>query len=228
MGENLSEPFRKKIGVETGKLLILSGLTCFHMVTDINQLDLNARYTFADYLKWAFKERVELIRGKIFRMSPAPSLWHQRLARRLLVHIDLFLEKQSCEVFIAPFDVRLPVSHPQNPGRTDTVVQPDLCVVCDPAKLDERGCFGAPDLIVEILSPGNTKKEMSGKFELYQSAGVQEYWIVDPEHQFVLKYTLDEAGKFVTHRPFTTEEEMESDVLPGLQLSVAALFEVKD
>jgi Uma2 family endonuclease len=142
------------------------------MITDISQLDPKGYYTYQDYLSWHFKERVELLLGRIFKISPAPSMRHQQISRNLTVELHSQLKVKGCQVFAAPFDVRLPVSRQK--GTADTVVQPDLCVICDPNNIDERGCKGAPDLVVEILSPGNTRKEMKEKFELYEASLVQE------------------------------------------------------
>ncbi len=150
-------------------------------ISDINQLDMNGLYTYADYLTWTFKERVELIKGKIFRMSPAPSTIHQIVALNLAVELRVFLKKKKCKAFVAPFDVRLAKN--KSSSSIKTVVQPDVCVVCDHSKLDKRGCLGAPDLVVEILSPANNEVELSYKFDLYESNGVKEYWIVYPFEQ---------------------------------------------
>lgn len=198
------------------------------MITDINALDPHARYTFADYLQWAFAERVELIRGRLMRMSPAPNTWHQRLVGRFYIAFHESLGNGPCEVFLAPFDVRLPAPGHQRSGmHADTVVQPDLCVVCDPTLLDERGCCGAPDLIVEILSPGNSRKELSAKFDLYESSGVREYWIADPDHQHILAYTLSNEGSYSGSRPYTTSDTLQSVILPGFSLEVSKLFQGK-
>ena len=104
------------------------------------------------------------------------------------------------------------------------VVQPDICVVCDITKLDDRGCSGAPELIVEILSPGNTKKEMKYKFELYEAEGVQEYWIVDPTEKVILQYIL-ENNQFTNHRPLIEEDTIQSTVLQGFTLPLSNIFE---
>ena len=134
------------------------------MVTHFKDLDLSKKYTYADYLTWQFQERVELIRGRIFKMSPAPNRKHQRISRDILVELTLFLRKKSCEVYNAPFDVRLPLPIDKRTNdKIDTVIQPDIAVICDTSKLDKQGCIGAPDIIVEILSPGNTKREMKEK-----------------------------------------------------------------
>ena len=140
-------------------------------VTNINQLDIaNGFYTYADYLLWKFEERLELIKGKIFRMSPAPAIAHQRVSRKLSGELYNFFKGKTCELFTAPFDVVLPNAH----GKEDSVVQPDLCVVCAPEKLaDGKCCVGAPDLVIEILSPHNSMRDLDMKFHLYEEAGEQ-------------------------------------------------------
>ncbi len=140
-------------------------------MSNFHQLDLNKSYTYADYLQWKFEERLELIKGKIFKMSPAPSMRHQRISGHIYREISWFLKGRTCQIFSAPFDVRLSKKG-SNDSEITTVVQPDICVICDESKLDERGCLGAPDIVVEILSPGNTKKEMRNKFQLYQESSV--------------------------------------------------------
>ena len=198
----------------------MDGLSYFEhsMITDINQLDFNKRYTYADYLTWQFKERVELLRGRIFRMSPAPNRRHQRILSNLFSPIYIMLEKNQCEVYPAPFDVVL------SKNGLDTVVQPDISVICDRDKLTELGCTGAPDIIIEILSPGNTRKEMKEKFELYEENGVKEYWIADPERSSISIYSLSREGKYVGSKPFVGEECVESDVLKEFSLTMDTVF----
>ena len=141
------------------------------MITSIHQLDYKKKYTYGDYILWQFQERVELLKGYLFPMA-APNVRHQQVSLNLTLVLGNFLEKSHCQLFSAPFDVRLPLPPNRVKGnKIDTVVQPDLCVICDTNKLDKQGCIGAPDLIVEILSPGNSKREMKDKFELYQEAG---------------------------------------------------------
>ena len=144
------------------------------MITSLDQLDLNKKYTYADYMSWQFQERVELIKGRIFKMAPAPNRKHQEISGNLVHFISTFLWKKKCKFYHAPFDVRLIKEG------NDTVVQPDICVVCDLSKLDKQGCNGAPDLVVEILSSGNNRKELKEKFLLYEINGVQEYWLINP------------------------------------------------
>ena len=152
-------------------------------------------YTYADYLKWKFEERRELFRGKIFKLS-APNTRHQIVSMKLRLRSGGFLEKHPCFVFVAPFDVRLPVKNRKKDNEITTVVQPDLGIVCDRSKIDQRGCCGAPDLVVEILSPGNSQKEVQLKFELYEEAGVTEYWIINPVEENIVAFILNEDGKF--------------------------------
>ncbi|MEM7514039.1 MAG: Uma2 family endonuclease, partial [Bacteroidota bacterium] len=133
-------------------------------ITSINQLDLTKTYTYADYLTWVFQDRLELLKGKIALMSPAPNSGHQQISMNLTRPMVNYFYKSTCQFFAAPFDVRLPQNGENENSKIYTVVQPDLCVICDPSKIDDRGCLGAPDLVVEILSPGNTQKEMNEKF----------------------------------------------------------------
>jgi len=192
------------------------------IITDLSQLDPKGSYTYNDYLLWQFKDRVELIRGSLFQMSPAPNLAHQQISREVSRIVFNFFHNKNCQAFAAPFDVRLPVSPKK--GQDTTVVQPDLCVVCDPAKLDEHGCSGAPDLVVEILSPGNSTKEMREKYRVYEEAGVREYWIVNPAEKVVLVYLLNEAGIFIGLAPVTEEDPLRSVIFPELVINLKEVF----
>jgi Uma2 family endonuclease len=191
-------------------------------VMEYSQLDLDGTYSYIDYLRWHFKERVELIRGKIMKMSPAPNVRHQSLISNMSGLFYNHFHKQSCLYFIAPFDVRLPIANLRN-GKENTVVQPDLCIICDLSKLDHQGCAGAPDLVVEILSPGNSNHEMKTKFDLYQESGVKEYWIVETEKRLVFVYHL-QNGKFIGLQPFTEGMEVKSQLFPDLNIPVSELF----
>lgn len=190
-------------------------------ITELSQLDLNKTYSYFDYLTWKFQERVELYKGKIFEMSPAPSSRHQRLSADIGFDLQTYLKGKPCQMFYAPFDVRLKKN--SNDKENITVVQPDICIICDATKIDERGCNGAPELIVEILSPGNSKKEMKLKFELYEEAGVLEYWIIDPEKEMVLQYVL-ENGVFTNHRPLISDDVLTSKVLEVFTLDLSKIF----
>lgn len=180
-------------------------------------------YTYADYLSWDMEEMVELIKGKVFKKAaPAPRRIHQWLAGNLLTEINQFLKGKKCQAYIAPFDVRLPVKSKRD-DKIYTVVQPDICVVCDPAKLDDRGCIGAPDLVVEVLSPGNKQLELQHKFEVYESSGIKEYWIVDPESQTLLVYTLKD-DKYQASRLMTSGDKVKSSVLKNFELDLGEFF----
>jgi Uma2 family endonuclease len=185
-------------------------------------LDLNKVYTYADYYSWKFEERIELIKGKIFKMSPAPNRLHQELAGDIYNKLKNFLNKKECKVYIAPFDVRLPNQSAAD-AKIYTVLQPDVCVVCDHSKLDSRGCIGAPDIVVEVLSPGNNAKEMKNKYEMYEAAGVMEYWVVSPQNQTFLIHTLHE-GKFQLSPVKVPGDVVTSAVLPGFSIDLAELF----
>ncbi len=191
----------------------------------VEEPDLSLSYTYADYLKWDLPDMVELIRGKVYKMSPAPSSTHQRISGSLFFAIRNFLGKNRCEVFSAPFDVRLP-----RKGKTDkeivTVVQPDLCVICDPSKIDERGCLGAPDWILEILSKHTSSKDLREKFEVYEEAGVQEYWVVHPTEETVLVYTLNTSGNYEgILKPYIRTDKITSSSLSGLTIDLKEIFD---
>jgi Uma2 family endonuclease len=191
-------------------------------ITRLDQLDLTRQYSYADYLHWQIADRLELIRGYIWPMA-APNRRHQGISGNLHLDIGNHLRGKTCKVYQAPFDVRLPVPNPKT-GEIYTVVQPDLCVVCDPAKLDEAGCNGAPDWVIEILSKGNSKKEMRDKLSVYEEAGVGEYWIVQPEYDTVLVYTLTEAGHYSGARLVYDDETLTSRTLPDLTIDLAGVF----
>jgi Uma2 family endonuclease len=203
-------------------------------VSQFNDLDLSATYSYANYLRWTFDERLELIKGKIFKMSPAPTRTHQKVSMEISRNLANHLKGQNCEVYTAPFDVRLPrknklspsasPSRPMNDKDIITVVQPDICVICDPSKLDDRGCVGAPDIVVEILSRGNSRKELHHKYEVYEESGVKEYWIVWPEHKTFMKYALDNKGKYQPSRVMTLGDEVTTPVLPGFILRLDEVF----
>lgn len=195
------------------------------VITNINKLNLKGSYTYADYLTWNFKERLELFRGKIFKMSPAPNRNHQTISARIHLIFANAFKNNFCNVYYAPFDVRL-VKTKTKDDKVITVVQPDLCIICDENKLDDRGCNGAPDLVVEILSPGNTQKEMGIKFDLYEENEVKEYWLVDPSEKTVLIYTLQNK-KYVGLKPFIIEDVLKSPLFPTLKFKVKDIFSSK-
>jgi Uma2 family endonuclease len=192
----------------------------------IEEPDLSGTYTYSDYLAWQWTEMAELIRGKIYKMSPAPGSMHQKVSMRLTLKIGNFLEGKKCQLFSAPFDVRLPLSSQQSSDKEiTTVVQPDLCVVCDPSKIDDRGCLGPPDWIIEILSMHTSAKDLREKFEVYQDSGVQEYWVVHPQEQTVLVYTRNAKGKYEGMlTPYIRADRLAPVTLPGLIVNLAEVF----
>ena len=151
-----------------------------------------ARYTFADALEWPEEERIELIDGNPVMMAP-PKRIHQEVSREIVRQISNYLLGKKCRVYPAPFAVRLFEQAGDHPEDVDTMLEPDITVVCDPDKLDDVGCKGAPDMVIEILSPSTAKHDRNTKFRLYQRAGVREYWIVDPDTKTVQVHLLEEG-----------------------------------
>lgn len=194
-------------------------------ITSLSQLDPQASYTYADYLTWKFQERVELLRGKLRQMA-VPNRTHQRISGKLQRSFSNALWKSPCEVYAAPFDVRLTRFSKLQNKEVSTVVQPDLCVICDPEKLDAQGCIGVPDLVIEILSPGNSRTEMKDKFELYEEAGVREYWMVHPEEHSVQIYRLNENGQYIGLRPYVDGDTVTTPIVPNMEVLLAEVFDV--
>nr|MBI1231784.1 Uma2 family endonuclease [Cytophagales bacterium] len=190
----------------------------------VNEPDLSyGEHTYADYLSWDIEETVELIKGKVFkRGAAAPSRIHQRLTGNLFTELNLFLKGKTCQAYTAPFDVRLPVKSKKD-DKIYTVVQPDICVVCDLGKLDDRGCIGAPDLVVEVLSPGNKQLELQHKYEVYEESGVKEYWLMDALGQTLLIYTLV-RGKYQSSRLLTSGDKAKSSAVVGFELDLEPFF----
>jgi Uma2 family endonuclease len=187
------------------------------------------RYTYADYLGWNDDVRRELIDGSIYALS-APLLRHARITMDLGTRINVFIQKRKskvqgkCEVFHAPFDVRLSLTGETADDKIDTVVQPDICVICDPAKLDYRGCLGAPDLIVEVLSPGIAERDLNEKFHLYEATGVREYWIICPEEKILKVFILQEYGKYGDCITYEKTDEAPVHIFGGLKIDLKKLF----
>ena len=196
-------------------------------ITQLSQLDLTASYSYADYLTWQLNETVELIKGKIQLMSPAPNVKHQRLSIYLSSRLFYYFENKACQVFSAPFDVRLydrTKSLLVNKEIT-TVVQPDICVICDNSKLDEQGCNGAPDWIIEILSKGNSKKEVKIKHALYAESGVKEYWLVFPYEEVVQQFVLnDENNSYQLVNSYAGDDVAVPYLFADLAIDLSVLF----
>jgi Uma2 family endonuclease len=188
-------------------------------------------FTYADYLTWNFKERIELIRGKIFKMSPAPSVPHQKISVKIENEFAFFLKGKSCQMLHAPVDVKLKGKPFKKKKLRDdeifTVVQPDIIVVCDKEKLNDiRSIDGAPELIVEILSPGNTKTETKYKLDLYEENGVLEYWVVYPEYKQIHVFILNKDEKYTKPVIYESGENISSVVLKGLSIPTDEIFKL--
>lgn len=190
------------------------------IIYNFSDLDLTKTYSYSDYLMWQFQERVELIKGFIMKMSPAPSMSHQKVSNNLSGCFYENFKRKPCSVFQAPFDVRLPI---KTAKKDSTVVQPDLCIICDESKLDEKGCNGSPDLMVEIISPNNSKHDIHTKFNLYKEAGVIEYWIIEPYDKILLVYTLKD-NEYIGLPPQTEGENIKSPLFPDLQIALEDVF----
>ena len=193
----------------------------------LSDLDFNKTYTYADYVKWTFTDVVELIKGHIMPMA-APLSNHQQTSSNLHSIFKNYLRFKSCRVFHAPFDVRLPkpLSHRKGDDDIDTVVQPDITVICDISQIDRRGCVGAPDLIVEILSKGTAGKDVKDKFEVYEEAGVKEYWIASVEDCTVSVFRLDDNGVYkADHRPYTNGDFIKVGIFEDFNIEVEEIFE---
>jgi Uma2 family endonuclease len=177
-------------------------------------------YTYTDYLKWDDGKRYELIDGIAYMMA-APTPNHQRISLKLSRLFGDFLDGKSCELFTAPFDVRL---FPRKNLGDNTVVQPDLLVVCDKTRLDKRGCNGAPDLVIEILSPSNDAEEMLRKFQKYLQAGVREYWVIDLERRLIQVHILGK-GRYISS-VYDGDTVVPVLILPGLSINLNTLWSV--
>jgi len=178
------------------------------------------KFTYADYKAWELKpgERFELINGVAYAMS-APNTYHQWIVSILTGEFYIFLKGKTCQVIPSPFDVRL---FYEEDDSDDTVVQPDLVVICDPKKLGEEGCRGAPDLVVEILSPYNMAIEMERKLLLYKEAGVREYWIVDPKDKHISIYLLKDNE--YSYRICHLNDIVRPIVVPGIEIPLSTIF----
>jgi Uma2 family endonuclease len=183
----------------------------------------DAHYTYGDYRRWPPEERWELIEGTAWNMSPAPSRAHQAILGRLHLLFGEWLKDKPCQVYIAPFDVQFPSRPDQVEDEVDTVVQPDLSVFCDPERLTDAGARGAPDMVVEILSPWTSKKDLNDKFSLYERHGVREYWVVDPAGS-VQVYRWNANGHYDDPEIVVKTGSVASAVLEGLRVDVEGLF----
>ena len=181
------------------------------------------RYTFADVLTWPDGERAELIDGEVILMAPAPSRGHQEISGEVFRQLANYLEGKKCKVYHAPFDVRLFEKDGDTPEDVNTVVEPDITIVCDHSKLDDRGCKGAPDMVVEVLSPSTQRHDHLVKLGLYQRAGVREYLIVDPDSSTVQVF-LQRDGSLQLHEVYDRQGVAKVNVLDGCFIELSKVF----
>ncbi len=191
------------------------------------QLDLTKRYTFADYLTWIDDKRRELLDGFIQLMSPAPSSKHQQVAFDIVSAFALFRKKNNnkCKIFFAPFDVRFPKNNEKDDKKIYTVVQPDIVIICDKNKIDNKGCLGAPDFIVEIISPSTAKNDIDYKYNLYEKEGVKEYWIAFPHEKIIQSFILKDK-EYVKNGVFAKDEKIPVHIFNNeLEIEINDIFE---
>ena len=193
---------------------------------EYESLNLN-RYTYADYISWMDEQRRELINGVAYKLLSAPTRFHAKLSTEISSIFHWFVKKSKgkCQVYHAPFDVRLPKNGETANDKIDTVVQPDICVICDESKLDEAGCIGAPDLIVEVQSPSTAKRDLREKFDLYEQSGVKEYWVVYPTDKGLTVYILQENGKYDNGTTYEMSGKVPVGIFEGLEIDLKELFE---
>ena len=179
---------------------------------------LNERYTYADYCAWPEDERRELIDGEAYALA-TPTIAHQMIVREVFGQLYSYLRGKPCKVFVAPLSVRLNADEGD-----DTVVEPDILVVCDEQKLaDGKGVVGAPDFIVEVLSPSTAKRDIFRKYALYQASGVREYWIVDTEEKIMMAYLLYE-GRYSGSLYDESHDAVPVGVLDGCTINLTEVF----
>lgn len=181
------------------------------------------KFTYSDYLKWDDGLRWELIEGVPYLMSPAPNREHQRILVQLLTQLNVYLQDKNCEVYPAPFEVRLPAEDEKDEDII-TVVQPDITVICDRDKLDDRGCKGAPDLIIEILSPATAKKDLHEKFDLYEKHKVKEYWTVFPLDKVIDIYQLNDNGKYEKTGTYFKNDQIPVSLFADFSIELRRVF----
>lgn len=181
------------------------------------------RFSYADYLTWKDDQRWELISGEPMLMSPAPNRMHQTVLRRLGYQIEHYLLDKTCELFFAPFDVRLEEACISDKNAFH-VVQPDLLVVCDPSRLVSHGCIGAPDWIIEIISQSTASQDHIVKRAIYERFGVKEYWIIQPPDQLVMVYSLTAEGCYGKPAVYSESDIITVGILPELQIDLKPVF----
>lgn len=188
------------------------------------EIALKERYTYGNYRMWDDDLRWELIDGEPFCMNPGPATVHQSLSMRLVIKLGSYFEGKECQVFDAPFDVMLPYGNePEN--EIDTVVQPDIMILCDKSKLQRNGIKGAPDVVIEILSPATARRDFSDKLWLYERAGVKEYIVADPYNHVMHAYRRGSEGQFSWKKIYGADDVLEFGMFPELKIPLTPLWE---
>jgi len=186
-------------------------------------LNEDRKYTYSDYLTWPEGERWEIIDG-IPYMQAAPSWQHQSISGELYRQISNYLVNKPCKVFSSPFDLCL-AEYNESDEEINRVVQPDVVVVCDESKLRKTGYFGVPTLIIEVSSPATSRRDKVLKFNMYENAGVKEYWIVEPDGKFINVFTLQENKKYGRPETYTDENKLQVTVFPELVIDLSLVFD---
>ena len=181
------------------------------------------KYSYADYCQWGDETRYELIDGIAFDMGPAPSYTHQSISVELTTLLHTFFRGKPCKVIAAPFDVRLP-KNIENEKNIFDVVQPDISIICDSNKIDEKGCLGAPDMIIEIVSPSSASRDHIYKRDLYEKHGVKEYWLVDPNNRITTIYRLNDDGTYGAPEIVDAEAKVKVPLFSELEINFADVF----
>ncbi|MEQ8222023.1 MAG: Uma2 family endonuclease [Candidatus Eremiobacterota bacterium] len=185
-------------------------------------MKLEERYTYKDYINWDDSEYWELIDGIAYQMAP-PSTRHQEISGAIFNKFYNYLEDKTCKVYTAPFGVRLPVENEPDELIKNALL-PDIVIVCDKNKIDEAGCRGTPDLIVEILSPSSSKRDLEDKLALYEKALVKEYWIVDPLNKFIQVYTLNENNLYGKAKVYSKDDRIKVSIFSDLEIDLTTVF----
>ncbi|MHB1394842.1 MAG: Uma2 family endonuclease [Clostridia bacterium] len=180
------------------------------------------KYSYADYLIWDENERWEILDGVPY-MQAAPSRIHQEVSGELHRQFANYLQDKRCKVYHAPFCVRLDIE--KNDNDIKNVVEPDITIVCDNSKLDERGCKGSPDMIVEILSPSSGKKDRVDKFNKYEKAEVKVYWVVEPDQKLVSVFLLQSNDRYGRPEMYTDEDKIIVSIFPDLEIDLKLVFD---
>ncbi|EGW36551.1 Uma2 family endonuclease [Desulfosporosinus sp. OT] len=185
--------------------------------------ELVRKYTYFDYVTWPSDNPVELIDGVPYAMTPGPSRIHQKISIELVRQISNYLRRKTCEVYAAPFDVRL-TGNDEADEEIKNVIQPDISIICNKEKLDDQGCKGAPDLVMEIVSPSSIAMDYIKKLNLYEKYSVREYWIIHPIDKIIMVYTLIENGKYARPEVYQIEEVIKIGIFEDLSISLAEVF----